>query len=70
MDGVPESIVDIDTTIHKKKLESMVLEIVADNDHPWVMVYDVNGKRLNPRMQRMEDALDFVAEMIRNYKKL
>ena len=70
MDGIPKIIIDVDTTSNKKDLESLMLEIVTDRDHPWVIVYDVNGKRLNPQMQRMEDALDFMAYIIRKYKKI
>ena len=70
VDSPSKVTLDPDETKYSKIDQSLVLELVAEQDAPWIMIYDANNKRLNPNMQRMEDALDFVAKLIREYKKI
>lgn len=52
------------------KHDKMVIKLVVYRDSNGIHVYDEEGNKLNVGLPRMEEALDYVANLIREYKKL
>ena len=59
-----------DIPIMVDKSEEMVFQIVVYRDRSGVHVFDRDGNKINEGLPRMEEALDYIADMIREYKRI
>lgn len=52
------------------KGEEMIFQIVVYRDRSGVHVFDREGNKINEGLPRLEEALDHVADLIREYKRI
>jgi len=53
-----------------RKNDNLVIQIVVHRDRQGIYVYDGESVKLNVGLPRMEEALDYVADLIREYKNI
>jgi len=53
-----------------RKNDNLVIQIVVYRDRQGIYVYDGESVKLNVGLPRMEEALDYVADLIREYKNI
>jgi len=66
--GTDDVFNDMASLTHKN--DNLVIQIVVYRDRQGIHVYDGEGTTLNVGLPRMEEALDYVADLIREYKKI
>jgi len=66
--GTDDVFDDMASLTHKN--DNLVIQIVVYRDRQGIHVYDGESVKLNVGLPRMEEALDYVADLIREYKKI
>ena len=64
-----DSVLD-DMPIMAEKKKEMVFQIVVYRDRSGVHIFDKEGNKINEGLPRIEEALDYIADLIREYKRI